>query len=878
MKEKNDVEQAFAEARKELSKGDYFKSCATLTSLIRKIPGASVQDGDVIYMLGWLSQVSEGMGIDYTRHEAGKAVFHAAGKKRDFCITDMDIKTPEGRAAELSRIQRELNEYLCSLEVAYRCSKPSVFMDLKKKSEQLDKEDFLSTLESTLSDMAMLYIDTNQTDEKLKQRQTELQEELNDIRQIIFAAIITSGNWGCETWCLYRDLILSPTVDAVTSQLLVSAVTLACTTVFSFQKFDLLKTVFAEAKNEELKQRALIGLLLASTRMPKGVCEKEYREDLKTDFLKLILEVQKQLAMTLKSEMLSREYADSFRERISDKMIGVLKHSIAKHADDDLKDLLADDGIGNEDVDDAEAESVRMSDDGKRIDIEMNEDIDAREMMEKGMDILLSQFRKLSDHPFFEEISNWFLPFDENQPILAEAAAVDTKNDTDRMFTATANRSCAADAYALAVLMLNNPDEIPEVPEMAKDADDEFEDDEELEDEETFEGDSEDGDEQDDDSEDDSEDESDEEDETPDDSETEICMIRTRYLRNLLRFYRFYFNRDDFFNVFEETKDEVPGYAVLAAPVFQHPCFDSYRLAAARYSTRLEVPSMVGALLNGMEANDLETHYMKGWAYMKKKGEKNLMMAVIHFKKMLEIQPGMKKAYSMLADCYHDLNMLEPYLNVYDELFRMGDSLSDDFKKLLKIQKMNLLFKAKRYEDAIELGYDLEYHHPDLELVSAILTYCLLKRKGENAEESFQKAKERIRAYFADEVDIAKLMEGAGPNQNLEQVFASTMGLFLKMIQKDKEAEFINSYSYCLVYMVEGNPEMALDKMLRIFTMCKNTTRKLDEMLRNDREWLEEHGVSWDDALLLYNYAEQEFHSMVHNIGDMFGEKKKKRR
>ena len=56
MKEKNDVEQAFAEARKELSKGDYFKSCATLTSLIRKIPGASVQDGDVIYMLGWLSR------------------------------------------------------------------------------------------------------------------------------------------------------------------------------------------------------------------------------------------------------------------------------------------------------------------------------------------------------------------------------------------------------------------------------------------------------------------------------------------------------------------------------------------------------------------------------------------------------------------------------------------------------------------------------------------------------------------------------------------------------------------------------------------------------------------------------------------------------
>lgn len=868
MTEEKDVKQILAQARKELSKGDYFRFCASLTSLNHEFPEASVQDGDIVYMLGWLSQVSEGMGIDYTKHEAGKAVFHAAGKKRDYCITGMDIKTPEGRAAELCRIQRELNEYLCSLEVAYRCSEPSVFMDLKRKSEQLDKEDFLSTLESKLSDMAMLYIDTNQTDEKLKQRQTELQEDLNEIRRIIFAAIVTSGNWSMETWCLYRDLILSPTVDAVTSQLLVSAVTLACTTVFSFQKFDLLKTVSIEAKDEELKQRALIGLLLASTRMPKGVCENEYREDLKLGFSKQILEVQKQLAMTLKSEMLSHEYSDSFRDRISQRMIGALKHTIAEHADDDLKDLLADDVIGNEDGDDAEAGNVSMSDDGKRIDIEMDENVDAQEMMEKGMDILLGQFRKLSDHPFFEEISNWFLPFDENQPILAEAAALDTKNDTDRMFTTTADRSCPADAYALAVLMLSDPEDIPEVPEMSKHDDDEFEDDEEQEDEETFEGDSE-G---------DSEDESDEEDETPDDPETEIRMIRTRYLRNLLRFYRFYFNREEFFNVFEDDKDEVPGYAVLAAPVFQHPCFDSYRLAAARYATRLEVPTMVGALLNDMVANDLETHYMKGWAFMKKKGEKNLMMAVIHFKKMLEIQPGMKKAYSMLADCYHDLNMLEPYLEVYDELAKKGDSLSDDFKKELKIQKMNMLFKAKRYEDAIELGYDLEYHYPDLELVSAILTYCLLKRKGENAEESFLKAKERIEAYFADEVDIANMMEGAGPNQNLEQVFASTMGLFLKMMQKDKEAEFIYSYSFCLVEMVEGDSESALDKMLRILSTCKSATRRLDEMLENDREWLEEHGVSWDDALLLYNYAEQDFHSMIHNMGEMFDDKKKKRR
>ena len=81
-----------------------------------------------------------------------------------------------------------------------------------------------------------------------------------------------------------------------------------------------------------------------------------------------------------------------------------------------------------------------------------------------------------------------------------------------------------------------------------------------------------------------------------------------------------------------------------------------------------------------------------------------------------------------------------------------------------------------------------------------------------------------------------------------------------------------------LVYMAEGNPEMALDKMLRILTTCKRSTGKLDEMLRNDREWLEEHGVSWEDALLLYNYAVHDFENMIHGISEIFDDKKKKER
>ena len=156
MKVKRNVEQALAEARSELSHGDYLTLCASLTFLNREIPEASVSGGDIFYMLGWLTQVSEGMGIDYTKHEAGKAVFHAEGKKHEFCITGMDIKTPEGRAAELCRIQREFNEYLCDFEVAFRCSKPGVFQNLKEKGEQMEKEEAQYHIISTLDDIAWI--------------------------------------------------------------------------------------------------------------------------------------------------------------------------------------------------------------------------------------------------------------------------------------------------------------------------------------------------------------------------------------------------------------------------------------------------------------------------------------------------------------------------------------------------------------------------------------------------------------------------------------------------------------------------------------------------------------------------------------------------
>lgn len=872
MKEKESVEQCLNDARKFLANGDYLNCCAAIVTASEMIPGAPNMEKETAAIIKCLKRTADVMGGE--RFNNGSLDSILCDEANDASNSRFEEilhhpETPEDRSLVLHSIQTHIANSLCTLELLHRCSKPGIFQEMKKIAEQMDEKDFKKTLESYLSEEAMLYLEPDQDSEKLKQRKKALHEKWNKTRQIIFYAIVTSGPWDTDTYSLYKDLILSPTVDSVTSQMLVSALTLACSTIFSFNKFDLLRSIYTYAKDEEVQQRALVGMLLASTRMPKGV--REYRYTTcgawgPQDYM-AFLNVQKQLALTIASERKSKDFASHFMDNISDKMLGALKHSIMEHGDDTLKDLLADEDLEAVNSEDVESTEIEMMDEGRNFSIKMNEDVDARSMLDKGTDILLSQFENACDYPFFKEVSNWFLPYDENHPLLADAVTAAKKKELAGMLEIAAS-SCAADAYALALLTLKSPDD---VPDFASDEEDEYDEEDETEygeDEAEY-------------GEDEAENDGNENGAAEEDllsRDEREYKIRTRYLRNLIRFYKFADMRDEFFNLFDDGEKGTPGYAVLASPMLQDHAFDKYRLAAARFSTRLEVQSVVEALLRNIKANDLETHYMKGWAYLNREDvtAEAVRYAVDHFNAMLKIQPGMKKAYNMLLECYTLLGADDLYLECFDQLWKQSDSFSEERKLELKKQKFDVLFDAWRFEEAIELGYELEYLQPDNLMVSAKLSYCLMRREGEHAAESMQKAKERIEAYFVEEDRLEKMMKDAENSKNLKQMFATTMGLFLKLLKKDKEAEAINGYTLSMIYMVEGRMGDAMDRMFKARTCHKSEGEGMHDILVDNREWLTKHGVSWEDVVLMYNYLDMEVHELRYSMQKMLDEKRKK--
>ena len=172
--------------------------------------------------------------------------------------------TPEGRAKQISYVISELDQLLVDIEMDIR-SELGIFKDLKKQGEEIDIKEVKPTLEKFVSREAMLFLNNDLSKEEQDQASATLYQEWEECREKIFGRFVSSGYWNDEERAEVKDTILSPTVDSLTSQLLVSAITLSAATVFDMGKFTLLYDIYRQADDDEVKVRALLGWLLVST-------------------------------------------------------------------------------------------------------------------------------------------------------------------------------------------------------------------------------------------------------------------------------------------------------------------------------------------------------------------------------------------------------------------------------------------------------------------------------------------------------------------------------------------------------------------------------------------------------------------------------------
>lgn len=772
---------------------------------------------------------------------------------------DIPEMTPEARTKFVFGAVSELDQLLEDIEMDIR-SDQGVFKDLKKLGEEIDIKEVKSTLEKFVSREAMLFLNHDLSKEEQDQASARLYREWEEFREKIFGRFVSSGHWTDEERAAVKDTILSPTVDSLTSQLLVSAITLSAATVFDMGKFTLLYDIYRLADDDEVKVRALLGWLLVS--MNSSYCEQhpdfrsfaeQLTEDCKNDpdLLADIIKAQKMLAVTVFSEQKSIDYTKDIMSSLSKRFLGELKNKVADllDADEDMRNLFEID----EDEETSEEESpirsvdINTDEDGiPNLDVDMDSPLSMDEMMDKGIDILLPQFKMLRDQTeFFTHLYNWFMPFYLKNPHITEALGfVDEKRKFCKAFCSTA-RSCPADAYSLANLIVSHPNEIPEnIVDCYDDPEDEGDGSESADEEEIV------------------------NEFFKEPGEHRAKRIRINYIRNLLRFSKFYKEKDEIFTILDELDDDKPAYAVLAGPLFQDEFFDKYRMAIARYSFRREFPDMVEVMLEGVPCDTLEMHFMKGWVCMQKEDNHSLRMAVDHFKKMLKIKPDMKQVYLQLGICYRNLIQVDEYLENFDKLMEFKDSFSEEELFELKLDKLKFIVMNNRFEEAMPLAYELDYTHPENQMAGALLTQLLIKIGGEHAEENFQKAHQRLDEYFAEVNELFGSFEKMKKEgKDTKNMMMQAMDLFFKMMKNDKLAEAYNNYSLGLLALIEHQPKKAIGPFFRAYAYyVEKDENVFFEALKEDYKWLKNYGCSYTDLMIIYNQVVAEHQKSQEEI------------
>ena len=766
--------------------------------------------------------------------------------------------TPEARAKLVSEAISELDQFLVDIEMDIR-SEQGIFKDLKKQGEAIDIKEVKPTLEKFVSREAMLFLNHDLSKEEQDQASARLYQEWEEYREKIFDRFVSSGYWNDEERAVVKDTILSPTVDSLTSQLLVSAITLSAATVFDMGKFTLLYDIYRLADDDEVKVRALLGWLLVSTNCGCYEQQPDFRsfaeqltEDCKndSDLLAEIIKAQKMLAVTVFSEQKSIDYTNDIMASLSKRFLGDLKDKVANllEADEDMQNIF---GI-DEDEETSEESPIRSVDintdeDGiPNLDVDMDSPLSMDEMMDKGIDILLPQFKMLRDQTeFFTHLYNWFMPFYLKNPHVTEALGfVDEKRKFCKAFCSTA-RSCPADAYSLANLIVSHPNEIPEnIVDCYDDPEDEGDGSEPADEEEIV------------------------NEFFKEPGEHRAKRIRINYIRNLLRFSKFYTAKDEIFNILDELDDDKPAYAVLAGPLFQDEFFDKYRMAIARYSFRREFPDLVEVMLEGVPCDTLEMHFMKGWVCMQKGDNHSLCMAVDHFKKMLKIKPDMKQVYLQLGICYRNLIQVDEYLENFDKLMEFKDSFSEEELFELKLDKLKFIVMNNRFEEAMPLAYELDYTHPENQMAGALLTQLLIKIGGEHAEENFKKAHQRLDEYFAEANELFGSFEKMKKEgKDTKNMMMQAMDLFFKMMKNDKAAEAYNNYSLGLLALIEHQPKKAMGPFFRAYAYyVEKDENVFFEALKEDYKWLKNYGCSYTDLMIIYNQVVAEHQKSQEEI------------
>lgn len=339
------------------------------------------------------------------------------------------------RVEIFNSIIRRLNTLLLNFSMQWTVRRYSAFSECAMKSgmTELSSEEIRKTLEEFVSEKALLTLESETSREE---KQKEIERNHFDFINLVFRKLVISGQWNEEEKQTYSDMLLTPTIDSLDSNVMLSAITLSLFQVDDYNKFACLVKIYRETTDEMLRQRALVGWAFAISHYPKFI--EEHEKDI---FVPLLEDekVRKDL-LSLQEQVFYCEDAEKDQEDIRKNIMP----SIIKGQNKNMRHF------GNIDVDIESLDDILHPDESEK----MMEDIEAnvkrmQDMQRKGRDIYFGGFAQMKRFGFFYSLVNWFIPFYIDHPELIHAVNdIGDKTILSKLLSATP--FCDSDKYSFA--------------------------------------------------------------------------------------------------------------------------------------------------------------------------------------------------------------------------------------------------------------------------------------------------------------------------------------------------------------------------------------------------------------------------------------------
>lgn len=552
-------------------------------------------------------------------------------------------------------------------------------------------------MEAYVSDVAMLELEPEHTRQP---RRKALNEQHQQLMASLFDYIWTSRLWTDGVADAFRDMLLSPTVDSMDQQTLVSAITLSLFNFFGINKFRILIDVYRQSTDERVRQRALVGWVLSlhtdAARLYPEVRQMVGEVAADEGCRAELAELQMQLYYCLRAESDNRIIqSEIMPELMKSGNIRITRNGIEEVDDDPMEDVLHPE-LSEQRMERLEASMKRMSD-----------------MQRQGSDVYFGGFSQMKRFPFFATVANWFMPFYMEHPAI-DGVLNGMRGQKFLRSILKNGPFCDSDKYSF---VLGYQTAISRMPENLLEMMDRGEamlvggeiNIEDLD--------------------------------TP-------AFIRRSYLQNLYRFFRVYPQRSEFRNPFDTT--QMPRYLFFANELFQQTQLEESMGEVASFFIKHKAYDAARQVLQNYreEKRDAQFYLLNGTVLMRTHTERNAGLdAATCFARLLEIEPENERGWAGYARALFADGDYQGALDYYRRL-----SSRHPERQSYLLNEAVCLTRLQDYEGALKLLYKLNYEAPEDLDVMRVLAWALVGSSKYDQAARYYQQLIAIEAPIADDI------------------------------------------------------------------------------------------------------------------------------